>query len=98
MRLCGVPPHHGSDNIDLTETNPGTAAIPELDIGLSEPESLPILVITQRENRASAVNSILRNRGLAARCTRIDDAAAVDEVAGNFRRIIDLWSRATVAA
>ena len=37
-----------------------------------------MIVVTQRENRASAVNSILRNRGLAARCTRIDDASGLD--------------------
>jgi diguanylate cyclase (GGDEF)-like protein/PAS domain S-box-containing protein len=39
---------------------------------------LPILLVSRRDDNAAAVESILRNRGLAARCRRVDDAEGVE--------------------
>jgi diguanylate cyclase (GGDEF)-like protein/PAS domain S-box-containing protein len=49
-----------------------------LDVGLPEPDTLPLLVVSRREDNASAINSLLRNRGLAARCHRVENGEGLE--------------------
>lgn len=43
-----------------------------------EPRGIAILVVTRREENAEAINSILRNRGLASHCTQIADLTGIE--------------------
>ena len=43
-----------------------------------EPRGAAILVVTRREENAEAINSILRNRGLASHCTRVADLTGIE--------------------
>jgi len=43
-----------------------------------EPRGITILVVTRREENAEAINSILRNRGLASHCTQVADLTGIE--------------------
>ena len=43
-----------------------------------EPRGAAILVVTRWEENAEAINSILRNRGLASHCTRVADLTGIE--------------------
>jgi diguanylate cyclase (GGDEF)-like protein/PAS domain S-box-containing protein len=52
----------------------------ELDTGPQGIDTLPLLVVSRRDDNVAAVNSLLRNRGLAVRCHRIGDPDELEEL------------------
>ncbi len=50
------------------------------EVALTDQSAVPVIVISQSEDRTEAINRHLRNAGFAARCTRVLDAGDLHEL------------------